>query len=679
MCIRTFIYPSLFFLATVTALMSQPVSRDWMPIPKSWKYADGQFRIDNGFSITIEGSASERLNQYATRFLRRLDWRTGLFIEQEYAGIPEETTELTIRTKRAGKLMLGEDESYQLSISENGILLSSITDIGAMHGLETLLQLLKTDREGFYFDAISVKDSPRFPWRGLMIDVSRHFQPVEVVKRNIDGMAAVKLNVLHLHLSDDHGFRVESKVFPALHQRASNGQYFGQEEIHEIVRYAGERGIRVVPEFDVPGHATAFLTALPVMSSANKTYVLQNRSGIFNPTLNPIKQETYEILDLLFSEMASLFPDEYFHIGGDENEGHDWNANEDIQAFMKERNITDNHGLQNMFNGRIQKHLTSLDKKMMGWDEILNDGLSKDAVIQSWRGIASLKEAAQKGYKCLLSNGFYIDLMRNAGSHYKTELLPENLGLSEEEKKNVLGGEATMWSELVTPFTIDSRIWPRTAAIAERLWSPQHVRDEEDMYRRLNIISLQLEEHGLTHIKNRAMLMRNLLRGKSIEPLRVLADVAEPLEGYARNPNGQLYKMYYTFNKFADITLADAPDARKFHLLVKSYQKDHLDTDRIELIGYLKKWSSNHDKLKATIALSPALKEVEGLSENLSNIARLGLEALEADGSLMSSQREKKKWKEKVEKTLALGRQQGGRVELVIVDDIEMLIENELK
>ena len=190
-----------------------------------------------------------------------------------------------------------------------------------------------------------------------------------------------------------------------------------------------------------------------------------------------------------FSEMATLFPDEYFHIGGDENNGNQWDGNESIQEFMEENGIENNHELQVYFNKRVLEILTKQNKKMIGWDEILVPGIPKSVLIQSWQGQESLVESAREGYKGILSNGYYIDLMQPASDHYLNDPIPVDSPLSNEEKRNILGGETTMWSEFVTEETVDSRIWPRTAAIAERFWSSQSINDIDDMYERMNRIS----------------------------------------------------------------------------------------------------------------------------------------------------------------------------------------------
>ena len=226
-----------------------------------------------------------------------------------------------------------------------------------------------------------------------------------------------------------------------------------------------------------------------------------------------------------------MFPDAYLHIGGDENEGKQWDRNPQIQAFMKEKGLKDNHALQAYFNQRMLKILQKHKKKMIGWDEILQPDLPRDVVIQSWRGPAALAEAAKKGYDGILSNGYYIDLMYPASQHYLADPIPANSTLTADEAKHILGGEATMWGEFVSPETIDSRIWPRTAAIAERLWSRRDVTDIDDMYRRLAAVSIELEELGLTHERNRQVLLRRLAQTKEIGPLETLVSVVDTGQG----------------------------------------------------------------------------------------------------------------------------------------------------
>lgn len=642
-----------------------------MPYPQSVELKKGKFELDAGFTLSLEGATSERLEFGASRWLRRLDERTGLFFQQEFITLdPKINGALKITIQRKGEVILGEKESYRLSILPGSIKIYAETDLGALHGLETLIQLLQADHNGYFFPCLEIKDQPRFPWRGLMIDVARHFQPMEVIKRNLNAMAAVKMNVLHLHLSDDQGFRVESKVYPKLHEDASDGLYFTQVQIKEIIHYADRLGIRVYPEFDVPGHATAILTAYPALGSAPGPYQLQKNAGIFDPTLNPTIEETYIFLDRLFTEMAGLFPDEYFHIGGDENEGLHWSQNDSIQMFMKKHGFRDQHELQGYFTGRMLESLGAAGKKIVGWDEILHPGLPKEAVIHSWRGWEYMSKAAKEGYSTILSKGFYIDLMKPAAAHYLNDPLPPGHDLPSTETQYILGGEATMWSELVTPLTIDSRIWPRTAAIAERLWSPAQVNDVADMYARLGHVSLRLEEVGSMHIRNQAVIMRNLAAGQSTVALKNLLDVVEPMKGYTRNPGGTMYTMYSPYTLFADAATADAPAARKFNALVEKYLSRPGLTNREEIITYLELWKENHEKLLPVIHASPILKEVENLSYHLSMLAGHTLNILNSPSVNTLKQYEQ------TDELLRKAREQGGRTELQVVTSMERIIKS---
>ncbi len=644
-----------------------------MPMPHSVELKEGSFVVDANFKLGIQGNAHPRIYAAATRFLRQLDSRTGLYLPQGYITAKSDfsNAQFQVIINRPGVVALHEEEAYALSIEGNKIVLEAETDIGAIRGFETLLQLLDNKNGNYYFPSIEIKDAPRFPWRGLMIDVARHFQPMEVIKRNLDAMAAVKLNVLHLHLTDDQGFRVEVKSHPKLHENGSDGQYFTQEEIKTIIRYADDRGIRVVPEFDVPGHATAWLLAYPeIGSTKNPPTELQRFAGIFDPTLDPTNEKTYQVLNEVFTEMAALFPDPYFHIGGDENEGKHWDANQNIQAFMKKKGLESNHDLQTYFNTRLLKTLTGLNKKMMGWDEILQPALPKSAVIQSWRGKEGLFQAAKAGHQTVLSNGYYIDLLKHAKDHYLVDPLPENSGLTTEEKKNILGGEATMWSELVTPVTIDSRIWPRTAAIAERFWSAREVKDVADMYRRLEIINGQLEYYGITHKRNKAFIVRNLANGQDTAPIETLLGVVEPMKGYTRNAGGTMHKSFNPFTKWADAANTDAKEARAFGLEMEKFLTSGYAENGPEIESRMQKWYNNHEQFVGVVQHAPILKPVEALSFNLKAVAAIGLELLE---SIKNNKPLNKEWFVNNRILLEKAKEQGGRTTLEVVEPIELL------
>ena len=618
----------LFVLSTTWAQKDIQI----MPWPKEVVTNDLKLVIKPSFHVNIEGEVNPRIYNAATRFLRRLNNKTGTFITQGYvtSSTNIQNPGLLIQIDSIQKEPyppLQKDESYNLEVRSDQIILKSKTDYGAIYGLETLLQLVDYSEDYFYFQGVSITDQPRFTWRGLMIDCARHYQPLNVIKRNLDAMAAVKLNVFHWHLTDDQGFRIESKKHPQLHLLGSHGQYYTQEEIKHIVNYASDRGIRVIPEIDVPGHASAILTAYPELGSKAMTYEIEKYAGIFDPTLDPTNEKTYEVLEDVFSELAALFPDEYVHIGGDENEGKHWDENENIQQFKIKNNLKSNHELQVHFNIKLQKILKKYNKKMMGWEEIMDAKIDKSAIIHSWRGVnegvtagQSLLDAVNMGYQTVLSNGYYIDLMYSVDDHYLVDPLIKADELSTQQQKMILGGEATMWSELVTPLTIDSRIWPRTAAIAERFWSPSNVKSLDDMHTRLEKLSLHLEDVGITHIRNQAVILRNICKNENIAPLLALSKVCEPLKKYSRNAGGTEYESYAPFTLFADACNADAPHAKKFKKIAEDFIKNTGNKEvQEELYSMLDNWIILKNEMN-TIH-NPIINTIKPISENLSQLS----------------------------------------------------------
>ncbi len=256
----------------------------------------------------------------------------------------------------------------------------------------------------------------------------------------------------------------------------------------------------MVPEFDVPGHSTAWLVGYPEFASGPGPYEIERRWGVFDPAFDPTNEKTYKFLGEFFEEMAKLFPDHFFHVGGDEVNGKEWDANPKIRAFIRANHLKNNQGLQAYFNKRLQAIIAKHGKSMVGWDEVLTPDLPRDIVIQSWRGQDSLAAAAKQGFRGILSSGYYLDLGASAARHYAVDPLSGAAAvLSPEEQQRILGGESCMWSEYVNAENVDSRIWPRNAAIAERLWSPQNVTDVASMYARMDAESARLEWLGLTH------------------------------------------------------------------------------------------------------------------------------------------------------------------------------------
>jgi hexosaminidase len=637
------------------------------------KLQPGRLAITNAFTVVTKGYADDRLRGGIARMIRRLAGRTVITLPLDLA-VDENAATLVVQCERGGNAIpsLNEDESYTLEVTDKQARLVAPTVIGALRGLETFLQLLQGDRDGYYLPGVKILDQPRFLWRGLLIDVGRHYEPMEVLKRNLDAMAAVKLNVLHWHLTEDQGFRVESKKFPKLHSLGSDGLYYTQDQVREIIAYAADRGIRVMPEFDIPGHSTSWLVGHPELGSAPGPYKIERGAGIFEPALDPTRDQTYKFLDGFLGEMAALFPDAYMHIGGDENEGKQWDRNPRIQAFMKEKGIKDNHALQAYFNQQVLKILQKHGKKMIGWEEILHPDLPKDAVIHSWRGPASLAEAAKKGYNGILSAGYYIDLIFPASQHYTADPLPVDSTLTPEESKRVLGGEATMWGEWVSPETIDSRIWPRTAAIAERLWSPRTVTDLNDMYRRLAVISRQLEELGLTHERNYPVMLRRLANSEHIGPLRTLTSLVEPVKEYRRYEM-RPQTMLSPLTGLVDAARPDSDTARQFAAMVDGFLSDapRFQLYRSDLRDSLTSWRDAGIALDPMIDQAPGLQEARPLAKNLTDVAVAGLEAI---GYLSTGDAATTQWRDAQLSKLDEAAKPKAALELIVVPSVRKLV-----
>ncbi|HEY8562407.1 MAG TPA: family 20 glycosylhydrolase [Pyrinomonadaceae bacterium] len=674
-----FVIKSFFVLAFVLSVVwgsrAQDLTkerRSLMPVPAQLSWKNGRLPVAKEFTVAVAGKTDERLKSYIFRVMRRLEGRTLLEFSRDLSSNAA-AANLLIETASTGNAIpqLGDDESYTLEINDRQAKITAPTTVGAMRGLETFLQLLEGDKDGFYFPAVTINDKPRYQWRGLMMDPARHFHPLEVLKRNLDAMAAVKMNVLHWHLTDDQGFRVETKRLPELHLQGSDGLFYTQEQIREIIRYAADRGIRVMPEFDMPGHATAWVVSHPEIASGPGPYKIERRPGIFDPTLDPTNEATYKLLEVFFAEMAALFPDKYMHIGGDENEGKQWDANPKIQDFMKKNNIKNNHELQTHFNKRILKFLQKGGKTMMGWDEIFQPDLPKNVVVHSWRGQKALADAARQGYMGVLSNGYYIDLMFPASQHYAVDPIPADTTLTPEEQKRVLGGEATMWSEWVSPETIDSRVWPRTAAIAERFWSPREVNDVDDMYRRLEVIGAQLEELGLTHRKNQAMLLRRMANNQDIAPLQTLVSIVEPVKEYRRY-RVRPQTMLSPLTGLIDAAQADAPGAREFNRLIQTHAKNKdFKNALIPLSIFFANWKNNGAVLSKQSENAPALTEVRPLAADLQSLGEMGTEAAEFFRTGKDSSAD---WRDARLKSLDEIAKQKAGVEFQVIESMKILI-----
>ncbi len=607
----------------------QQGSLDLMPQAAHVTEGQGQFLIDGSFAVAVRDYPDPKVVEGSRRFLATLSRETGIpFAADATAG----QASFLIKTGGPSEAVqqLGEDESYHLKVTATTVELSAPNSLGILHGLQTFLQLVRVTPHGFSVPAVEIDDQPRFPWRGLMIDVGRHFMPLKVIERNLDGMEATKLNVLHWHLSDDQGFRVESRQAPLLQEKGSGGNYYTQAQVHEVIEYARARGIRVVPEFDMPCHTSSWLVGYPQLGSGPGPYEPVTKWGVLDAAMDPTRETTYEFLDRFLGEMTALFPDAYFHVGGDECDGKEWDANPRIQAFMKAHNMKDDAALQSYFSGRVQKLVAGHHKIMMGWDEVLQPDTPRDVVIHSWRGQKALAAAARQGNRVLLSNGYYIDLSQPASDHYLVDPLGgDGANLTAEEKARVLGGEATMWSELVTAENIDSRIWPRTAAIAERLWSAQDVRDVDSMYRRLAVVSQKLDNYGLEHNSFTRPMLERMSGNTDTKALEVLAAAVQPPEGYEREGLHD-YTTLTPLNRLVDAVQPESETARTFNELAKLIAAGKASPEEWQKAQEcLVRWRDNDAKLAPTLDRSELTAELAPLSQSLAQVAAIGLQALD--------------------------------------------------
>lgn len=666
----------LLLLLTPLLVAQEPSSLRLMPWPASVQLDSGQLTIKNSFSVAIEGN-DLHLRRTAEIFLNDLRRHTGSLPLDFSIAKQADEADLRIHSQRAGRSVqeLGEDESYKLQVTSSGAQLDAPTTLGVMRGLQTFLQLVEVTPEGFAVPAVTIADQPRFQWRGLMIDSARHFMPVELIKRNLDGMAAVKLNVFHWHLSDNQGFRVESKKLPKLQQMGSDGLYYTQDEIRDIISYARDRGIRVVPEFDMPGHSTAWFAAYPELASGQGPYFVEHQWGVLDAAMDPTRESTYKLLDKFIGEMAKLFPDKFFHIGGDEVNGKQWDANPKIQAFMRTHQLQNNADLQAYFNRRVQKIVAKHGKVMEGWDEILRPDLPSSIVIQSWRGQKSVADAARQGYRVLLSAGYYLDLMSPTSAHYVVDPMSgDAANLTDQQKRNILGGEACMWTEYVSPETLDGRIWPRMAAIAERFWSPQNVTDVNSMYARLAWISDWLDAYGLTQNTQYLPMLQRMAGTTDVTALKTLVNVVEPVKGYARGQLAQSPPTSMTpLNRVVDTARPESETAREFSELVNAFvaepRKPGLES---EIRAELKRWRDNDAEFQELVKRSAMVEEVAPLSQALSATSAAALQALDY---VDRGEKAPKDWEAQQLAVIQQAFEPKGQVLLMVVPAMQKLIQ----
>lgn len=520
---RTSFFTLLMVLISVTL---SAASINIIPKPSKLVVGDGSYKLSKAILIT----ANDKDALESAEFLKD--------IIEESSSIEVEVE----RTRKSGDITLKIDdkysctsgEGYSLSVTKKGVVVTSNTATGIFYGVQSLRQLLPASIESedklsinkkLTVPYVEITDEPRFGWRGYMKDVSRTFYSVDVVKKYLDVMALYKMNVFHLHLTDDQGWRIEIKKYPELtselttvfhescNQPAERSGYYTQKDIKEIVKYAAERHITVVPEIDVPGHSWATLLVYPelgVNDNHKPFYVFPfleawgHWGNQFTPnSLDPTNEKVYEFLTDVFGEVAELFPSEYIHFGGDEVMHHFWTAEPHVQAFMKEKGFDNVNKLQSYFVERVAKIITDLGRKPLGWNDILSDsGLTKETAIMSWLGANAITQAANNGYKAVATPSYpmYFDITQECREDgTMTDLnYPQinsmeavynynpTAGVDDDKKHLVLGVQANMWPAVPQEVKdINVQNFPRLLGVAEVGWSPETGKDYAEFSERL--------------------------------------------------------------------------------------------------------------------------------------------------------------------------------------------------
>ena len=501
-----------------------------IPQPVEIKTGEGYFTLNPSSSISLSSADPEmnRLGEHASTVLSRA---TGFKMPVRAGGIMTNNMgNILFQLNKDNDPLIGE-EGYRLKISQGLITISANKPAGLYYGFQSLLQLFPKEIDqkqtvaniNWQVPVADIMDYPRFAWRGLMFDVSRHFFTKQEVKDFIDEMVRYKYNLLHWHLTDDEGWRIEIKSYPKLTEKGAwnvkrvgtfgnfappaadeprdYGGFYTQEDIREIVQYAKERYVNILPEIDVPGHSLATIASYPELSctpGADK-YVVRSGEKIMNwysggftalvdNTLCPANEKVYTFLDKVFGELAALFPFEYVHMGGDECAKNFWEKNPQIQALMKKEKLKDMHEVQSYFVKRVSKIVNDKGKKMIGWDEILEGGLAPNAAVMSWRGMKGGIEAAKMGHEVVMTptTYAYLDYMQSdpvidppvyatlrLKTSYAFDPVPEGVN-----PKLIKGGQGNIWSEqLYNTRHLQYMTWPRGMAIAECLWSPASVKN----------------------------------------------------------------------------------------------------------------------------------------------------------------------------------------------------------
>ena len=560
-----------------------------IPQPRSFTRGQGFFTLPYDVSIIV--TKNDELKKIAVQLSQQLNTAANKVTIKE----------ATAADAKSIFLSLADDpsipaEGYRLNVTANGVTITAAKPAGIFYGVQTLLQLLPAPVESkatqkpvteWVIPLVTIEDAPRFGWRGLMLDVSRHFFTVAQVKEFIDQMAKYKFNLLHLHLTDDQGWRIEIKSLPKLtevgawrvdktgtfgkfskpdaSEPKTYGGFYTQEDIKEIVRYASEKYINILPEIDMPGHSLAALASYPELTCTPGTYAVnsgeqfmiwpgggQHFYGTLDNTLCPANEKVYDFIDKVVTEVAQLFPFAYIHMGGDETARNFWEKSDQIKALMKKEKLKDLDEVQSYFVKRVEKMIASKGKKMIGWDEILQGGLAPNAAVMNWQGMKSGVEAATQGHDVVMTptEFCYLDYMQGDAiieppvyaslrlkKAYQFEPVPDGV-----DAKFIKGGQANLWTEQVYNMRhAQYMIWPRAFAIAEVLWSPKEKKNWNDFVTR---VEGQFERLDMANVKYAPSMYEPIITASKKDTATIVVTLSTEVEGL---------KIYYSFdNSFPD-------------------------------------------------------------------------------------------------------------------------------
>ena len=517
-----------------------------IPKPTSMVEKVGNFMV--GKKITINVIANDRsIIDIINPLLNRLS-------EKAKDGIFKSTFNSTSKSANIVFQLDNElsnlgDEGYKLSITPTKIQVLAYKKAGLFYALQSILQLIPLETKEIKIPCVEITDIPKFPWRGMLLDCGRHFMDKAFVKRYIDLLSYYKMNTLHWHLTEDQGWRIEIKKYPRLTEvgawrtEADGSRYGGfytQDDIREIIKYAADRFVNVVPEIEMPGHSVAALAAYPFLSCTGLPLNVETQWGVFKDIYCAGNDSTFTFLKDVLTEVMALFPSKYIHIGGDEAPKFRWEQCPKCQNRMKTENLKGEHKLQTWFIEQIDAFLAKADRKLIGWDEILEGGLSKGASVQSWRGMEGAIEAARSGHDAIVSptSHAYFDYEIsniNLEKVYGFDPIPTEL--NETERKHILGGECNLWSEHAPQEKVDGRMFPRILAMSEVLWTYPEKRDFSSFRKRVQMQYPVLNAKGVTYGFERDPLI-----------MSTSADIPNRTISIQLEKGQEGTKIYYTLN-----------------------------------------------------------------------------------------------------------------------------------